>query len=126
MDDSINFGIYNTSSSSPTMSYVTAQASGGQRNYGVCSESSSSPTISYLYAKSSGGSSSNYGVYQNGGIVDLKNSETQGSTSVNILSVETNSIILRTRFDGTININDEDVECKGVCDGDTCYADTCP
>ena len=126
VDDSINFGIYNTSTSSPTMSYVTAEASGGQRNYGVCSESSSSPTISYLSAKSSGGSSSNYGFYQNGGIVDLKNSETQGSTSVSIPSAEANSTILRTRFDGSTNILDEDVACKAVCVGDTCYKDTCP
>ena len=126
--DSVNFGVYNSfTSSSPslTMSHVTAEASGGKSNYGVGNENSS-PTISYLSAKASGGYSSNYGFYQTEGIVDLKNSETQGSSAITIISAEVNSIIQRTRFDGTVNIGDEDVDCKCVCVGDTCYIDTCP
>ena len=59
-----NYGVYN-SSSSPTMSNVTATASGGtgSANYGVYN-SSSSPTMSNVTATASGGTgSANYGVY---------------------------------------------------------------
>ncbi|MFH2123830.1 MAG: hypothetical protein ABIJ50_10165 [Pseudomonadota bacterium] len=53
--------IYN-SSSSPTMTNVTATASGGTSNYGVFNALSSSPAMANVIATASGGSS-NYGVY---------------------------------------------------------------
>ena len=55
-----NFGVYN-SSSSPTMTNVTATASGGTTNYGVRNHASS-PTMTSVIVTASGGEES-YGVY---------------------------------------------------------------
>ena len=57
-----HYGVFNTSSSSPTMTNVTATASGGTNNYGVYDNDSSSPTMTNVTATASGGTSS-YGVY---------------------------------------------------------------
>ena len=57
-----NYGVYNNSSS-PSMTNVTATASGGNDSYGVVNDVSSSPTMMNVIATATGGTNSNYGVY---------------------------------------------------------------
>ena len=58
-----NIGVFNNEGSSPTMTSVTATASGGTLNYGVYNWSSS-PTMTDVTATASGGTS-----FLNGGVV---------------------------------------------------------
>ncbi len=63
---SSNYGVYNATSSSPTMMNVTATASGGVAgNYGIYNLNSSSPMMAGVTARASGASNSNYGVSNN-------------------------------------------------------------
>jgi hypothetical protein len=72
--------VFNASNSSPTMTNVTATASGGSFSYGVFN-SNSNPTMTDVTATASGGSSANYGVWnQNNSSPTIRQSELSGTT----------------------------------------------
>jgi len=80
-----NYGVYNDSSSSPTMNYVTIDASGGSTsNYGVYNYGSS-PTMTNVIATALGASSvegsSSYGVYNYGSSPTMTNVTITASSS---------------------------------------------
>jgi hypothetical protein len=76
-----NRGVFNASNSNPTITDVTATASGGTFSYGVFN-SGSSPTITDVTATASGGSSANYGVWdQTGSSPTIKQSKLSGTTN---------------------------------------------
>ena len=75
-----SYGVYNTSSSSPTMNNVTATATGGSSSYGV-RNFSSSPSMNNVTATATDGVSS-YGVYNSASsTAEIRNSSITGTTN---------------------------------------------
>jgi hypothetical protein len=68
-----NYGVYNSSSSSPAMTSVSATASGGTHNYGVYNTNSSSPVMMNVSATASGGTN-NYGMWNDSSSPTIQNS----------------------------------------------------
>ena len=118
--------IYNNSSS-PTMTNVTATASGGTNNIGVINNVSASPTMTNVTATASGGTN-NYGVYNgvSGTVVRIDQSVIRGTTTIrNGPGVTT--YVGSTRLDGGTVYNEGTLTCAGVYDENyVFYANTCP
>jgi hypothetical protein len=75
---SSNIGVFNISSS-PTMTGVTATATGGNYGYGVSNEASS-PTMVNVAVKASGAKTENNGIYNNDSSPIIRRSTMEGNT----------------------------------------------
>jgi pectin methylesterase-like acyl-CoA thioesterase len=74
----VNYGIHNSGSSSPTMTNVTATATSGASAYGIFNGAGSSPTMTNVTATGTGGTVS-YGVFNSGSSPTMTNVTATGT-----------------------------------------------
>ena len=95
---SSNYGVYNNSSSSPSMTNVIATGTGGTNNYGVYN-TSSSPSMNNVTATATGGTTFNYGVYNNSSSPSIRNSSITGTFN-SIYNDTSTALVADTMLEG--------------------------
>ena len=112
-----NYGVYNIDAS-PTMSQVTATASGASsNNYGVYNDVGVTPTMSHITASASGGTF-NYGAY-NASMTTaprIAHSSLSGSTNGMRFAGSTGTRIANTQISGGIDADPGGVQCRDTYD----------
>jgi hypothetical protein len=116
-----NLGVYNVNSS-PTMTDVTATASGGTFNYGVFN-TTSSPTMTDVTATASGGNF-NYGVYNDGSSPTIRQSKLSGSTN-SLYQLDGTAKVALTQLEGPVSRLSGTLQCFNNFDQNLA-AVTCP
>jgi hypothetical protein len=121
-----NYGVYNTSSyptsSSPTITSLTATASGGTKDYGVWN-SSSSPTIQDSFISASGGGTTNDGIHNDASsgsyTVKINNSQIYGiNSTIYQVSYYTTKVGASQLIGGGAQPSDGNYTCVASYNGD--------
>jgi hypothetical protein len=103
--NSDNYGVFNLSSSSPTMTNVTATATGGTNSYGIYNNYTSSPTMTNVTATATGGTT-NYGVNNFTSSPTMTNvtaTATGGTTNYGIYNDTSLSMMTNVTATGTVS-----------------------